>query len=131
LYEPLAEFLFEGEDRFPRGSMHLKNVRKNLLSRDTWGDISELLTNDKATLAQKSAQIESLLKAFPKRRFILIGDTGESDPEMYFALKEKYPQQIQEIILRDVTNDRQQNPDRLKGATIIPAETIVRAKDGE
>jgi phosphatidate phosphatase APP1 len=128
LYEPLSDFLFAKEQGFPEGTFHLKNSRKNLFSSDTWRDLSELLTNGNATYDQKSAQIKAIMSAFPKRSFILVGDTGEKDPELYRAIQTAFPNQVKEIWIRDVTNDRELNPGRLKGLNVIPAETIVREK---
>jgi phosphatidate phosphatase APP1 len=47
--------------------------------------------------------IEPLLKDFPDRRFVLIGDSGEKDPEIYGAMARKHPEQIARILIRDVT----------------------------
>ncbi|TVR27681.1 MAG: DUF2183 domain-containing protein [Balneolaceae bacterium] len=57
--------------------------------------------------------------------FILVGDSGERDPEVYREIANRYPDQIKEIIIRDVINDRQINPGRLEGMTIIPAPTFI------
>jgi phosphatidate phosphatase APP1 len=42
---------------------------------------------------------------FPKRRFILVGDSGEKDPEIYGALARSQPGRIVGIFIRDVTGD--------------------------
>jgi phosphatidate phosphatase APP1 len=49
--------------------------------------------------------IESMLNAFPDRRFVLIGDSGELDPEIYAVVARKYPRQIVRIWIRDVTGE--------------------------
>jgi phosphatidate phosphatase APP1 len=54
----------------------------------------------------KPPQIIALLRAYPKRKFILIGDSGEKDPETYAPLLRKYPKQISKIYIRNVTNAR-------------------------
>ncbi len=58
---------------------------------------------------------------FPKRRFILIGDSGEKDPEVYREIQRRFPAQVQEIMIRDVTNALANDPARLEGMTVIPA----------
>ena len=58
----------------------------------------------------KRAVIEPLLKRFPNRRFILIGDSGERDPEIYAALARNYPRQIERIVIRDVTGEPRTAP---------------------
>ncbi len=120
LFHPLHEFLITGEGQFPPGSFHMKNVRKNLFSRATWSDIRKLFGGE-ATVKQKVAQISSIVKHFPQRTFILVGDSGEHDPEIYREVKSRFPNQITEIMIRDVLNDRENNPQRLYGMTIIDA----------
>ena len=53
----------------------------------------------------KPAVIEPLLKMFPQRTFVLVGDSGERDPEIYAALAREHPQQIRHIFIRDVTGE--------------------------
>jgi phosphatidate phosphatase APP1 len=90
----LAEFI--RANRFPSGTFALKKFR--------WKDRSflSLFTDPEK---YKPAVIEPLLKRFPNRRFALIGDSGERDPEIYAALARKYPQQIVRIWIRDVTDE--------------------------
>jgi hypothetical protein len=123
LYEPLWEFLVGGEGGFPEGSIHMKNIRKNLLSADSWEDLHELAGGD-ATFNQKVSQISEILERFPAREFILVGDSGEKDPEVYRRIRESFPEQIREIRIRDVVNEREKNPERLSGMTVIEARTV-------
>ena len=46
-----------------------------------------------------------LIGRFPNRRFVLVGDSGERDPEIYAALARKHPQQIIRVWIRDVTGE--------------------------
>jgi hypothetical protein len=126
LYEPLSEFLFSEKGGFPEGTFHMKNVRMNLLSASTWKDLSELVTNENVTFEQKVSQISEIIRRFPKRKFILVGDSGEKDPEVYRKIKATFPGQVQEIRIRDVVNDREKNRNRLEGMTIIQAPTVNR-----
>lgn len=120
LYRPLAEFLFSPEIGFPEGSFHMKNARKNLLNTDTWEDLTALVTNSNLTFEHKLQQISEILKRFPQRKFILVGDSGEKDPEVYREIQSRFPQQIQEILIRDLVDDRTRNSRRLEGMSIIP-----------
>src|SRR5262245_45431454 len=83
LYEHLAEHL--ADEGFPTGSFHLRSfrLRDHLLRR--------LLLLRRSG---KLSVIRSLFKAFPRRRFLLIGDSGEHDPEIYGALARRYPHQV-------------------------------------
>ena len=56
----------------------------------------------------------------------MVGDSGEKDPEVYREIKKKFPNQVQEIKIRDVVNDREKNKSRLEGMTIIEAVFPVR-----
>jgi hypothetical protein len=38
----------------------------------------------------------------PQRQFILVGDSGEKDPEMYAKIAAKHPRQIVRICIRQV-----------------------------
>ncbi len=82
---------FLTEFKFPDGSISLKTFR--------WKDSSFF------DLFAKSDEIkrpffEEILKSFPKRKFILIGDSGEADAEVYASLAETFPNQIQRILIR-------------------------------
>jgi len=54
----------------------------------------------------KVAQITTLFTLYPKTKFILIGDSGQKDPEIYEFMSRKYPKNIQAIYIRDVTSDK-------------------------
>ena len=94
LYEPLATFV--ASNGFPAGPFELKQFR--------WKDRS-FFSLFAAPEKYKPGVIEPLLKQFPKRKFILIGDSGERDPEIYGALARKFPDQIIRILIRDVTKE--------------------------
>jgi len=50
----------------------------------------------------KPQQIEPILQRYPQREFILIGDNGEQDPEVYGDIARRYPDQIKQIMIRNV-----------------------------
>ncbi|TVQ04593.1 MAG: DUF2183 domain-containing protein [Balneolaceae bacterium] len=125
LYRPLSEFLFSDEAGFPKGTLHMKSVTKNFLSVNTWRDLRELVMNEDVTFDQKIRQISQIMEHFPEREFILIGDSGEADPEVFSEIRRMFPRQIKEIYIRDVVNAREEEPERLSGMNIIPAPTIL------
>ncbi len=94
LYLPLADF-FRSEG-FPRGSMHLKHFRL------TDSSALSLLESQEAT---KLGAIEPILAAFPGRRFVLVGDSGEQDPEIYGKIARKHSAQIAAILIRDLSGE--------------------------
>lgn len=94
LHEPLTEFLQKFD--FPDGVLHLRPFRLR--------DVKSL---DQLTIAyMKNAAIETLLSDFPKRHFLLFGDSGERDPEIYGDIARKYPKQIRGIFIRNVTKEK-------------------------
>jgi hypothetical protein len=107
LFEPIHDFA--RTNGFPAGTFHLKQFRatdKTFLSLFT------------APEKYKLDVIQPLLKQFPKRHFILVGDSGEKDPEIYGTLARRYPELIQAIYIRDVTGDLADSPryrDAFKG----------------
>jgi hypothetical protein len=94
LYTPLADFT--RSNGFPNATFHLKTFR--LKDRTFFS-----LFDDPEKF--KPGVIEPLLKRFPNRRLILIGDSGERDPEIYGKLARRHPRQIARIFIRDVTGE--------------------------
>lgn len=95
LYEPLSELW--GIQGFPHGSFHMKTFR--------WRDVHRLRRPLPKELYKRSS-IEPILEAYPKRRFILIGDSGEEDPEIYASLFRTHSEQIVGAFIRKVERDR-------------------------
>ena len=91
LHQPLREFLERAG--FPRASIDLKAVR----FRDQ--SLFDLFRGGSET---KPAQIEPILRRYPGRRFVLVGDSGEQDPEVYGSIARAYPAQIAKILIRNV-----------------------------
>ncbi|MCX7395479.1 MAG: DUF2183 domain-containing protein [Planctomycetales bacterium] len=94
LFEPLREF-FRTEG-YPAGSFHLKRFR--------FRDSAKKL-RPSPQKAHKSAAIEPILDDFPQRRFVLIGDSGEQDAEIYSAFLRQRPQQIAGIFIRAIRGE--------------------------
>lgn len=94
LYGPLADF--RRTQGFPEGSFHLKHFRL------TDSSVLNLLGSQQG---HKLAAIEPILAAFPGRRFILIGDSGEQDPEIYGKIARRHGDQIAAICIRNVTGE--------------------------
>ncbi len=125
LFEPLSLELISADARLPEGTFHMRTLRTNLLTMSSWKDISSVLFNKEGTLEHKVSEISRLMEDFPKRKFLLLGDSGELDPEVYRKIQETFPEQVQDILIRDVVNAKDLQPDRLKGMTIVPAPTVL------
>lgn len=97
---------FFKQHRFPQGSVHLRSIR----FRDK--SFFNLFADP---LDYKLPAVERLLQQYPQRQFVLIGDLGEKDAEIYARMAERYPQQIQQIWLRQLEDKpSQENQQRLQ-----------------
>jgi phosphatidate phosphatase APP1 len=53
--------------------------------------------------SHKLGTIRTLLRSYPELPFVLIGDSGEEDPEIYHQAVREHPGRIRAIYIRDVT----------------------------
>ncbi len=53
----------------------------------------------------KLVHIRELLDLYPALPFVLIGDSGEHDPELYAQIIEEYPGRIRAVYIRDVSDE--------------------------
>ena len=89
LYDLLAEFM--DLQKIPRGP---------ILLRDFGLDPRKLLKME--TVEYKLGCIRPILDLYPKLNFILIGDSGEKDPEIYRQIVAEYPGRILAIYIRKI-----------------------------
>ena len=90
------------DEHFPPGTMILRNASWQNLG----GLISSLQTN---TQEYKVSRIEKIHAWFPKRRFICVGDSTQSDPESYGECARKFPGWIKAIFINRVTDIAEMN----------------------
>jgi len=130
LYAHLHEFLIE-QERFPSGSFHMKNLRKNLLEPGALESVRAfVMGGDLATLDQKIRQITQLMIHLPRRQFVLVGDSGEKDPEVYRAIQRMFPQQVRRILIRDVLAERLAGMERITGPDVpVALDTTAVEKE--
>lgn len=94
LYIPLREFI-DGEG-FPPGTYFLKAVRvKDPSALQLLGSQDDF----------KTRMIQPIMADFPLRRFVLVGDSGEQDPEIYGELARTNPGQVARILIRNTTGE--------------------------
>ena len=99
LFPVLDEFL--AVNSFPAGSFNMKELRANPISSKFWDFIAGGSTQE-----LKKEVIKAILTSYPNRQFILIGDSGEHDPEIYGWAAVTYPNQVKEIYIRNVTQEK-------------------------
>lgn len=93
--------LFLTKNNFPKGPVLLRNFPK-------WGGFG---SGDEKP--QKQKEIINILKTYPDLKFILIGDSGEHDADIYKEIAELHPDNILAIYLRSV--DHKRKMERVKG----------------
>lgn len=79
----------------PPGSLHLKQYSGML--QGIFEPVAE----------RKKGNLEKILRDFPGRKFILVGDSGEADLEVYTDLAVANPGRILAVFIRDVTTPEQ------------------------
>lgn len=93
--------LFLTKNNFPKGPILLRSF-------SDFGNFK-----NRKEKPQKQKEILNILKTYPELRFILIGDSGEHDADIYMEIAEQYPDQIAAIYLRSVKHKRKML--RIKG----------------
>ena len=111
LFQPLYELCQSAG--FPPGSFHLRSfrLRDHMLRR-----LLRLRRRGKTTV------IRAIVELFPQRRFILVGDSGEKDPEIYGDVARHFPDRVAAIIIRDLPSHRMDEARTKKAFRKIPQE---------
>ena len=87
IYDVLEDFL--NVHGVPEGPLFLKDWSPSVLGKHR---------------THKLGIIRSLLRTYPDLPFVLIGDSGEKDPEIYLQAAREHPGRIPAIYIRDVTS---------------------------
>ncbi|GAM87776.1 hypothetical protein ANO11243_058040 [Dothideomycetidae sp. 11243] len=90
LFPALTNYFAVAE--LPQGSFHLKQYSGML--QGIFEPVAE----------RKKATLERLLRDFPERKFILVGDSGEADLEVYTDVVIEHPGRVLGVFIRDVTS---------------------------
>ncbi len=116
LYVPLVEFLAHQD--IPPGPLLLRDYGKHLL---------------RCPGSHKESSISRILSTYPNLKFVLIGDSGEEDPEIYSEVVRRWPERVRVIYIRSDNRD----PSRLAAIDGLIAEVrrtgcqLVLAPDSE
>lgn len=89
LYDLLEEFLDYNE--LPKGPILLRDF-----------GLSELPTSP----GHKLLQVEHILQTYPNLKFLLVGDSGERDTDIYLQIARQYPDRIIAILIHDVKSKK-------------------------
>lgn len=89
LYPVLTKFFAQAG--LPPGSFHLKQYSG--MMQGIFEPVAE----------RKKGTLDRIARDFPQRRFILVGDSGEADLEVYLDFVQENPGRVLGIFIRDVT----------------------------
>ncbi|CAM2945007.1 MULTISPECIES: App1 family protein [Methylobacterium] len=119
LYEMLSEF-------FQRHGIPVGPV---LFLRE-WG-LSWTHPLPRRATDHKQALIRHMLSLYRDLPFVLIGDSGQHDPEVYAQIVEEHPGRVLAVYIRNVSNDaaRVEEIVRLAGAVARAGSSLVLAAD--
>ena len=95
LYDDLNEFFKHNE--LPKGAFLLNKIKK-------W---YQLLKTGRTKHQGKLMRIARILAAFPKQRFVLLGDNAQKDPEIYLTFANIHPDQIVAIYIRNISPEKE------------------------
>lgn len=117
LYDVLTEFM--ALNQIPLGPILLRD----------WGlSATELLPTTHGT--HKQAAIRQILETYPKLPFILIGDSGQEDPEIYHEIVHDFPGRILGIYIRDVADaERRESVQKLARELSEDGSTLMLTQD--
>ncbi len=87
LYDLIKEFM--DINHIPKGPILLRDVGISRKEAD-------------ATGGHKYSTIRQILDTYPDMGFLLIGDSGEKDADIYLRIAREYPERIRAIYIRDV-----------------------------
>jgi phosphatidate phosphatase APP1 len=127
LYDLLTDlFTFQG---IPDGPLLLRGLQREV--------ILPALRGRSSLREHKCRQIERVLATYPERRFVLVGDSGQLDPEIYQQVLADFPGRVAAIYIRDVADDRRDTQVRALaaelaaqgGALLYAADTLLFAED--
>lgn len=96
LYDYLHDFF--DHNGLPEGAFLLNQVKR-------W---YELTKTGKTKHEGKLLRIVRIFEAFPKQRFVLLGDNSQSDPAIYARLTEKYGNRIVAVYIREVDKEKRE-----------------------
>jgi phosphatidate phosphatase APP1 len=110
--------LFLRKNNFPKGPILLRTM-------------GAMRGKEKAEKPQKQMEIINILNLYLKRQFILIGDGGEHDPDIYLEIAESFPNRIKAIYIRSVKHKKRVV--RIKGLfenyNTVPAVLVETSKE--
>ncbi len=119
LYNYLEAFIVN--TKFPKGPILLRDFR------------TPFDKTAKPEKPHKQHEIRNILKTYPDLKFVLIGDSGEHDVDIYLEVAREYPEQIIAVYLRSVKHRKKVLRVRgvLEQYATTPAVLVEKSKFAE
>jgi phosphatidate phosphatase APP1 len=92
-------------NHLPEGIFLLNQIKK----------LKDLVATGKTGHDGKFLRIVRIMKAFPKQKFVLLGDNSQKDPEIYAKIATAYGNQVAAIYIRNVRPSRMEQTQSLLG----------------
>ncbi len=112
IYDVITEFM--DLQKIPHGPVLLRD----------W-DISFGALSSHRHFEHKGKAIRNIMEFYPHLSFILIGDSGQHDPEIYRQVVQEFPNRIKAIYIRDVSRNPQRSTAIGKLAEEVAASSCV------
>lgn len=87
--------LFLKTNNFPKGPILLRSMAS--------------FKKRKSEEPHKYHEVVNILETYPGLSFLLFGDSGEKDADIYISIAKKYPNQVKAIYLRSVNDSKRMN----------------------
>ena len=89
LYDFLIDFFHINE--LPKGVFFLQDLKKG---------VRDLLSSGHTGSNHKMKSIEFLLRFYPEKKYILVGDNGQQDLNIYHEVAQRFPRRIKGVMIR-------------------------------
>ena len=89
LYDFLVDFFAINE--LPKGVFFLQNLKKGF---------RDFVKKNRKNHGHKISTIEFLLQFYPQKNYILVGDNGQKDMDIYHRIVARYPERIKGVMIR-------------------------------
>jgi phosphatidate phosphatase APP1 len=104
--------------------MDLQKIPKGPLMLRDW-DIGLSALSSARHSEHKGATIRNILQLYPSLDVILIGDSGQHDPEIYRQVVEEFPGRVKAIYIRDVSRNAERTASVQKLADEVVASHSI------
>ncbi len=102
LYDFLINFTRHHE--LPKGVLQLKEIKDSLM---------DFVRSGYGSHDHKRVKIEQIFKMYPEQSFILLGDNGQHDPNIYLNIAMAYPERVKAVYIRGVKRSHRKKADEV------------------